>query len=103
MSLNVLRDPPAALLKLMAGFHQDFEADAVRVGSFEAAVEQMPLDWLNNKEQQAMQPLLSRLVAEESPADLKGLLGRSDAAYFFTAAQAETIFKVWAEALESRR
>lgn len=100
MGLKVLREPPAALKKLMTGIHQDFEFDVERAGSFEAAISRMPAEWLNADEREGLRPVLQKLLEEASPSELKGLLRRSPANYLFTAAQARTVFELWVEGLK---
>ncbi|WBQ09207.1 hypothetical protein L2D01_09895 [Hyphomonadaceae bacterium ML37] len=99
MALNILRDPPAALRTLMAGFHQDFMYDVEHAASFEAAIARMPAEWLDAEDQERLRPVLRTLLDRASPSDLKGVLRRSDAGYFFKAAAARRIFELWAEAL----
>lgn len=99
MASNILRDPPAALRTLMAGFHQDFVYDAERAGSFDAAIARMPAEWLDPEDQEGLRPVLRALLDRASPSELRGLLRRSDAGYIFKAAAARRIFELWAEAL----
>lgn len=99
MALNILRDPPDALRKLMAGFHQDFVCDVEHAGGFEAAIARMPADWLDAEDQERLKPVLRTLLDRASPSELRGLLRRSDAGYVFKAAAARRIFELWAEAL----
>lgn len=97
--MKVLRDPPTALRKLMAGFHQDFVPEAEQAGGVEATIAGMPAGLLGADERESLKPLLRKLLDEASPSDLKGLLHRSDADHVFKAAGARRVFELWADAL----
>ncbi|AZU04467.1 hypothetical protein X907_1944 [Glycocaulis alkaliphilus] len=97
--MKVLREPPPALRKLMAGFHQDFLLEAEQAGGVEAAIAGMPAGLLGADERESLKPLLRKLLNEASPSDLKGLIHRSGADHVFKAAGARRLFELWADAL----
>lgn len=99
--MKVLREPPAALRKLMAGFHQDFLLEAEQAGGVEAAIAGMPAGLLGADDRESLRPVLRTLLDEASPSDLKGLLHRSGADYVFKAAGARRVFELWADVLDA--
>jgi hypothetical protein len=100
---RLLREPPETLQTLMNGFYQDFELDVARHGSWSDAVVKMPKEWLSEVERLEAAPVIALLAREASGSELKGLLKRSGASWFFDAKSAKQVFEIWARALEEEK